>query len=244
MAHAAPRGSRAPGWGAVAGAVGELLVTGGLVVLLFVVYELFVTDLLTAQRQRPAQSRSCARSGSPHRQPRSAARSPASSWATPSPCCYIPRLGEDYHARRPRGHAARSSSRRGRATTWTRRCRASRATCASPGTGSARARRSSSSTAAARRPDRRRDGGQLVRLPRAGRRRDRRPRRRPQRHPRAGRSSARPTSGCISPTPDAAASAAPSGAYLTLTTCHPRYSARQRLVIHAGLDGGAIAKSA
>lgn len=47
----------------------------------------------------------------------------------------------------------------------------------------------------------------------------------------------------ISPTPGAAASAAPSGAYLTLTTCHPRYSARQRLVVHARLDGGALSKA-
>ena len=47
----------------------------------------------------------------------------------------------------------------------------------------------------------------------------------------------------VSPTPDAAASAAPSGAYLTLTTCHPRYSARQRLVVHARLDGGALSKA-
>ncbi len=47
----------------------------------------------------------------------------------------------------------------------------------------------------------------------------------------------------VSPTPDAAADAAPTGAYLTLTTCHPRYSARQRLIIHARLDGGAISKA-
>jgi sortase (surface protein transpeptidase) len=40
----------------------------------------------------------------------------------------------------------------------------------------------------------------------------------------------------ISPTPNAAADAAPTGAYLTLTTCHPKYSARQRLIIHARLD--------
>jgi sortase A len=40
----------------------------------------------------------------------------------------------------------------------------------------------------------------------------------------------------ISPTPGAPASAAASGAYLTLTTCHPKYSARQRLIIHARLD--------
>ena len=47
----------------------------------------------------------------------------------------------------------------------------------------------------------------------------------------------------IAPIPNAAASAAPSGAYLTLTTCHPRYSARQRLVVHARLDGGALPKA-
>ncbi len=47
----------------------------------------------------------------------------------------------------------------------------------------------------------------------------------------------------ISPTPGAAEQAAPSGAYLTLTTCHPRYSARQRLIIHARLDGTGVPKS-
>jgi sortase (surface protein transpeptidase) len=40
----------------------------------------------------------------------------------------------------------------------------------------------------------------------------------------------------ISPTPDAAPEVPASGAYLTLTTCHPKYSAQQRLVIHAQLD--------
>ena len=46
----------------------------------------------------------------------------------------------------------------------------------------------------------------------------------------------------ISPTPNAAAGAAPTGAYLTLTTCHPRYSARQRMIIHARLDA-AVSKA-
>jgi sortase (surface protein transpeptidase) len=40
----------------------------------------------------------------------------------------------------------------------------------------------------------------------------------------------------ISPTPGGPANGAPTGAYLTLTTCHPRYSAEQRLIIHARLD--------
>jgi sortase (surface protein transpeptidase) len=41
----------------------------------------------------------------------------------------------------------------------------------------------------------------------------------------------------IAPTPDGPAGGATTGAYLTLTTCHPKYSARQRLVVHAVLDG-------
>jgi sortase A len=46
----------------------------------------------------------------------------------------------------------------------------------------------------------------------------------------------------IAPTPGTAGSAA-SGAYLTLTTCHPKYSARQRLIVHAKLDGGPLSRS-
>ncbi|SOD94483.1 class E sortase [Blastococcus haudaquaticus] len=47
----------------------------------------------------------------------------------------------------------------------------------------------------------------------------------------------------ISPTPNQPASAAASGRYLTLTTCHPEYSARQRLIVHAVLDGTGTPKS-
>jgi sortase (surface protein transpeptidase) len=47
----------------------------------------------------------------------------------------------------------------------------------------------------------------------------------------------------ISPTPNAAFDAAPSGSYLTLTTCHPRFSARQRLIVHAALDGPGLTKA-
>lgn len=47
----------------------------------------------------------------------------------------------------------------------------------------------------------------------------------------------------ISPTPDAGVTAQPSGSYLTLTTCNPRFSARQRLVIHARLDGAGTSKA-
>jgi sortase A len=59
-----------------------------------------------------------------------------------------------------------------------------------------------------------------------------------------GQEIVRPTDvAVIAPTPDAPGSA-PSGRYLTLTTCHPKFSARQRLVVHAVLDGAPIAKVA
>jgi sortase (surface protein transpeptidase) len=58
-----------------------------------------------------------------------------------------------------------------------------------------------------------------------------------------GRQIVRPTDiDVIAPTPNQAASA-PSGSYLTLTTCHPRFSAQQRMIIHARLEGGALSKS-
>lgn len=47
----------------------------------------------------------------------------------------------------------------------------------------------------------------------------------------------------ISPTPDAAATAPATGAYLTITTCNPKYSARTRLVVHARLDGTPVSKA-
>jgi sortase A len=47
----------------------------------------------------------------------------------------------------------------------------------------------------------------------------------------------------ISATPDGPATAPPSGAYLTLTTCNPKYSARTRLVVHARLDGDPVSKA-
>ena len=48
----------------------------------------------------------------------------------------------------------------------------------------------------------------------------------------------------ISPTPGAAVADPATGAYLTLTTCHPKYSAQQRLIIHARLDGAPLSKAA
>jgi LPXTG-site transpeptidase (sortase) family protein len=47
----------------------------------------------------------------------------------------------------------------------------------------------------------------------------------------------------IAPTPNGPADGPPTGAYLTLTTCHPEYSARQRLVVHAVLDGPPLSRA-
>ncbi|MGY1723860.1 class E sortase [Blastococcus sp. SYSU DS0533] len=47
----------------------------------------------------------------------------------------------------------------------------------------------------------------------------------------------------IAPTPNADPSVGSTGSYLTLTTCHPRFSARERLIVHARLDGAGIPKS-
>jgi sortase (surface protein transpeptidase) len=46
----------------------------------------------------------------------------------------------------------------------------------------------------------------------------------------------------IAPTPGAADPTA-TGAYLTLTTCHPKYSAQQRMIVHAVLDGAPVSKA-
>lgn len=60
-----------------------------------------------------------------------------------------------------------------------------------------------------------------------------------------GRQIVRPSEvAVISPTPGGPARGEASGAYLTLTTCHPKYSAQQRMIIHARLDGAPLSKAA
>jgi sortase A len=57
-----------------------------------------------------------------------------------------------------------------------------------------------------------------------------------------GQEIVRPTAvEVIAPTPGAPGAPA-TDAYLTLTTCHPKYSAEQRLIIHARLDGAPVSK--
>ena len=47
----------------------------------------------------------------------------------------------------------------------------------------------------------------------------------------------------IAPTPNGPSDGAPSGAYRTLTTCPPEYSARERLIVHAVLEGGPVSRA-
>jgi len=47
----------------------------------------------------------------------------------------------------------------------------------------------------------------------------------------------------ISPTPGGPPDGPAGDAYMTLTTCHPKYSAQQRLIIHARLDGAPLSKA-
>jgi sortase A len=57
-----------------------------------------------------------------------------------------------------------------------------------------------------------------------------------------GREIVRPSQvSVIAPTPGGGD---PTDAYLTLTTCHPKYSAAQRMIVHARLDGPPISKAA
>jgi sortase A len=48
--------------------------------------------------------------------------------------------------------------------------------------------------------------------------------------------------GVIAPVPGQP-EAAPGGSYLTLTTCHPKFSAAQRLIVHAVLAGPPVSRA-
>ena len=233
---APPRPER---WRTVAQGIGEILVTGGLVVLLFVVYSLFVTDLITDRRQgeltRQLQEewdRPPAAEQAPHE----------SILGEAFAVLHIPRLGADYERVVVEG-TTDAALRQG------------------PGhyTGTAGPGEQGNLAIAGHRDGRGspfldldllRPGDPIVvetatswfvyRV--LGDRETGEFDGDPSGVP--GRQIVRPTDiEVISPTPDGPARGAPTGTYLTLTTCHPRYSAEQRLIIHATLDGAAIAKA-
>jgi sortase (surface protein transpeptidase) len=221
-------------WRLIARTLGELLVTGGLVVLLFVVYELFVTDLVAAGQQADLseQLRQEWSAGPAHDRP----AVPGDALAV----LYIPRLGADYRRVVLEGPAEEQLPR-------------------GPGhyPGTAMPGERGNLAIAGHRVgrgspfldlDELRPGDPIVvetvdawfvyrvlgdpgtdsfsgdpsGIP--------------------GRQIVRPTDvDVIAPVPGGRADAPPDGAYLTLTTCHPKYSAQQRLVIHAVLtDEGAL----
>jgi sortase A len=222
----------------VASALGELLLTGGLVILLFVVYELFVTDLLTGQRQAELSDQLQAEwdAAGPATPPRE--QVPRDAFAV----LHIPRLGLDYRRVVVEG-TTEAALRQG------------------PGhyVGTAMPGELGNVALAGHRVGK---GSPFLDLdvlrpgdPIVVETKDMWFVYRVLGDPGAeeftgdpsgipGRQIVPPTDvEVISPTPDAAAAAPPTGAYLTLTTCHPRYSARQRLVIHAALDGAGTPKS-
>lgn len=229
---------RSDRWRLLSRGLGELLVTGGLVVLLFVVYELFVTDLLNDRRQAELDEQVRAEWREPPA--RRAAAEPAV--GDPVAVLYIPRLGADYRRVVLEGTAEDQLGQ-------------------GPGhyVGTAMPGQQGNVAFAGHRVgkgspfldlDRLRPGDPIVvetadswsvyRV--LGDRVSGDLTADPSGIP--GRTVISPTElDVVSPTPGARADAPPSGAYLTLTTCHPRYSARQRLVIHARLDGAGTPKS-
>ena len=228
---------RPPGasWRRAAGALGELLVTGGLVVLLFVVYEVYVTGWLTAQRQVELSEELRDRWAS------GVDPAEATDLGDGLAVLHVPRLGADYRRVVLEGTEEAQLSQ-------------------GPGhyVGTAMPGERGNMAIAGHRVgkgspfldlDRLRPGDPVVvetadtwfvyRVlgdPDTAEFAD------PGGVP--GRRIVTPSDvEVISPTPGAAPGAPPSGSYLTLTTCHPKYSARQRLVIHAVLTDEGASKS-
>lgn len=243
--EAAAPAVRAPGdrWRLVARSLGELLVTAGVVLLLFVVYELWVTDLLNAQAQSKLdQSLHDQWSSSAPLAPGTTDHGPFAVGQAFA-ILHIPRLGADYHrvivegtdqdqlAQGPghyvgtaypgeKGNVSLAGHRVGRGSPFLELDKLR------PGDPIVIETRTSwfvyrvlGDAASGN------FGSDASGIP--------------------GQEVVLPTDlAVISPTPDGAKTAPVSGSYLTLTTCHPRFSARQRLVIHAKLEGSGTSKAA
>jgi len=226
-------------WRIVVRTIGELLVTGGVIVLLFVVYELFVTDLLNGQRQDDLSrqvheqwSEDAPSSSSPR------AQVPGDAFAV----LHIPRLGEDYQRVVVEGTSHKAlkdgpghysdSAQPGEVGNLA--IAGHRTTYGSPFRDLDLVQPGDPIVVETQ------DSWFVYRV--LG-------------DPATGDFDADPSGiagleivmpediQVINPVPDAAVGTPPTEAYLTLTTCHPRYSAAQRLIVHAQLDGPAIAKA-
>lgn len=228
-------------WRSIAHAAGEILVTGGLVVLLFVVYEVVVTDWLTAQRQDELSEDLYAEWESAPAGavvPADRRSDVGDAFAVP----HIPRLGEDYAQVVLEG-TAEATLRQGPGHYE------GTAMPGQPGNVALAGHRVGKG-AAFLELDTMRAGDAIVvetvdswfvyRVlgdPATGDV-DADPSGIPGLH------VVRPSQlEVISPVPGGAPDAAPNGAYLTLTTCHPRFSARERLIVHPALEGPGILKA-
>jgi sortase A len=212
---------------AVARGLGELLVTAGVVLLLFVAYEVWVTDFLTERRQAELTEEIYAEWA--EAPPVPGEQVPGDAIAV----LYIPRLGEDYRQVVLEGTREEQLAQ-------------------GPGhyVGTALPGEQGNLAIAGHRVgkgspflelDRLRPGDPIVVetadswfvyrvLPLDGEI--------------PGQEIVLPTQvDVVSPVPGGDAFGEPDGAYLTLTTCHPRFSARQRLVVHAALDGAPVGKA-
>jgi len=231
-----PRGER---WRLVARGLGELLVTGGLVVLLFVVYELFVTDVIADRRQDQLSDQLYAQW---EQQDPESAVSTDVDFGSAIAVLRIPRLGEDYrrvvlegtleeqlrqgpgHYRGTalpgeQGNVALAGHRVGKGSPFLDLdlLRPGDPIVVETATQWFVYRVLGD-------PDRGDFGADPSGIP--------------------GQQIVSPWDvDVIAPTPGGADGAAPTGAYLTLTTCHPRFSAEQRLIVHAALDGEGISKA-
>ena len=222
---------RDPLWRVLVRGVGELLVTAGAVVLLFVVYEVYVTDLLN-DRAQDRLSEQVAQEWADAPPVPAAAEPVAPAVGEPLAVLHVPRLGADYRRVVLEGTAEDQLSQ-------------------GPGhyVGTALPGQQGNLALAGHRVgkgspfldlDRMQPGDPIVVetadswfvyrvLGDAD----------PSGVP--GQQVVRPSEvSVIAPTPGGTTATA---AYLTLTTCHPKYSARQRLVVHALLDGDPVSKA-
>jgi sortase A len=234
-----PDRARDPFWQVLVRGVGELLVTAGLIVLLFVVYEVYVTDLLNDRRQDQLTQEI-------HDQwddaPAPTATPVAPPVGDPLAVLHIPRLGADYARVVLEGTTEDQLSQGPGHYVGT-------ALPGQPGNLALAGHRVGKGSPFLD-ADQLRPGDPIVvetadswfvyRVlgdPATGDYAAD-----PSGIP--GQQIVRPSDiAVISPVPGGEAGAAPTGAYLTLTTCHPKYSARQRLIVHAVLEGAAVSKA-
>jgi sortase (surface protein transpeptidase) len=228
--------ARTAGWRRVTGVLGELLVTGGLVVLLFVVYEVYVTDWLTAGRQEELAE---------ELQATWAAEPVAGRPGVPGDAVavlHVPRLGDDYRrvvlegtdedvlAQGPghyegtalpgeQGNVAVAGHRVGKGSPFLE------LDLLQPGDPVVVETADSWFVYRVLGDE---ASGEVTGDPSGI----------------PGQHIVAPTAvEVISPTPGSGPTDPATGAYLTLTTCHPRFSAEQRLIVHARLDGAALSKA-